>query len=131
MHTLEDFDEFQACVRHWIGALGLYDWVVDIRFDPLDDETTVKARCLTNWTQHSAAIVLNSSWRTGSKSSTVAVESMERVALHEVLHLAICELVNLSAQQRDAYCDPVDAAEHALLRRLMRALPPAMAPAQP
>lgn len=129
-NTWGQFTLFQPAVRYWLGALGLLDWNVSIEFAPLGrDDRSVQARCTTNWTQHSARIVFNTDF-TPEVDGFGGEHDMERLALHEVMHIVLCDLVNVVAQERDAYTDKSDAAEHAALRRLMRVInPPATMPA--
>ncbi len=123
MVDYSEFGQFESACYAWIRRFGLTDWNVEVRFAPLGDcDENVRARCLTNWVQRSAAIVFNSGWR--ARGDQVAGETLDALALHEVSHLLLSTLVNLCAEQRDAYCNPVDSEEHAVIRKLQRALLP-------
>lgn len=129
-----DFEQFKVAAEYWIERLGLTDWAIDVVFEPLgDDDGDIRARCRTNWTQRSARLILNSAYQPPRGQNLVISDwNPERTALHEVLHLLLCDLINVVADQRDAYCNTADGAEHAVLRRLMRILPPPpVEPAQP
>ena len=115
-------DELRSWVEYWIRYLGLSDWAISVTEEslPARDETVV-SRAFMNWTQRAAKITLNSAYRQSSEN-TGPMDSVERVALHEVLHILLCDLVNTCADQRDAYCNVADSAEHAVIRRLMTVL---------
>lgn len=116
------FEVFEPACRAWIDRLGLHDWAVTIertwRLTQADEQT--RARTYMNWTQRAARVVWNENYR--QPTDYVIAQTAEQYALHEVLHIATNTLVQVAVERRDVDAPEVDAEEHALIRRLMRAL---------
>lgn len=116
------YEEFHSATLKWIDAFGLTDWLIDVEFSDLGPESqNTAARTYTNWTQRNARIVLNSTFQIPGHR-TCHERNADALALHEVLHVVLTVLGNTAAAAGDYTADRVDSEEHAVIRRVMRAM---------
>lgn len=110
--TPAEFAYFERRCRHWIGVLGLKDWIIDARLGPLDCPVAVELM----QDSHSATIHLNERQQHPPRKLY-----LDRVALHECLHIVLCDLVTL-AKARTVIANDIEWVQHAIIRRLENAL---------
>lgn len=101
------FDGFVLSVEHWIGALGLKDWYVDIKHDR--EGTDYEALVEYDKNTRHATFTFYSAGQTSSYS-------IERLALHEVLHLLFADTIPEDCG------DDVAREEHRVIERLLHVL---------
>lgn len=116
-----EFDVFKRGVETWVARLGLLEWDVLVEEEPLDGAET-RSTTYMNWTQKTARVVWNSTYRRSPKAA--ANQGPKEVACHEVLHIALNSLLNVAVSRGSYFADEVDAEEHALIRRLMNVMGP-------
>ena len=114
--TDDDFAAFEAKVRELIHLFGMYEWHLMIAHEQIGDRVCAQ-------TQYNVVA------KTASIRLTKQVEGdfgllwePERLAMHEVLHLVLCEYCETTAKMGSSTHDLVIAQEHGVLNRLMRAL---------
>lgn len=111
--TAAHFEVFRRECLRWHSMLGLTDWQVTFTHKPVKDRL---ARCVYYFRSRRANVILSTRW----DGEPVTAESLSRIALHEVLHLALADLVAFAnaavAESR------VDEAEHAAIQRLCAAM---------
>ena len=103
----DSFDGFVLAVEHWVNKLGLKDWYVDIKHDQggTDYEALVE---YDKETRHATFTFYSA----GQSSSY----SIERLALHEVLHLLFADTIPEDCG------DDVAREEHRVIERLLHVL---------
>ena len=101
------YDQFYFAVNNWIDRLGLKDWYVDIKHDQegTDYEALVE---YDKETRHATFTFYSA----GQSSSY----SIERLALHEVLHLLFADTIPEDCG------DDVAREEHRVIERLLHVL---------
>lgn len=112
------FEVFQEHFWHWRALFALRDWSIECCEGTLPQ--SVQARTYMNWTQRAARCVWNVAHHPPDDAVITAMP--EDVALHEMLHIVLNALVSLAVASESADAFPVDAEEHAVIRRLMHAL---------
>lgn len=116
----DEFERFKKACLVYIDQFGLSDWRVTVHCEPLRLKLkTTRAQAQMNWTQRAARIVWNSTHV--RPREYVCDETVESVAMHEVLHVVLNPFVNIAAKSGDANDVAVDAEEHAVIRRVIRA----------
>lgn len=109
--TKRDFETFRAACLEWRKMLGLTEWTLYFAHDKLEG---VYAQTCWNVESGIATITLSSTW---DKYRPVNSEELGSVALHEVLHVLLAPFCD-EAESRYATQKRLDAAEHAIIRRL-------------
>lgn len=109
--TARDFAYFGSRCQHWIAALGLTNWHVAFRHEPDD---SVLGAVHMNRSSRQATIVLAAQWPDRDK---VTDRELDRVALHEVLHILLAPLEE-QVIERTYTRTSWDSAEHDIVRRL-------------
>ena len=103
---LAPHDVFENEVRTWVDRLGLKDWYVDFKLDGTATDTEAQVEHDRN-SRHATF-----TYFTASKKSY----SPERLALHEVLHLLMADVI-------PADCSgDVAREEHRMIERLLHVL---------
>lgn len=114
--TDEDFEKFKARVEDLINVFGLHEWHLTITHDQIGDRVTAQTQY--NSVAHTASIRL-----TKHTEGDFGLEwDVERIAMHEVLHLLLSDYCETVAKLGSAAHELVVAQEHAVLHRLMRVL---------
>lgn len=109
-----DFARFERACWKWIGALGLRDWRIDVVQERLSIGTR-QAEVSINRADRNARLA----WNTHLGGERLALLSPDELALHEVLHIALCDTVELAADAGWCMRADVQQAEHALIARLV------------
>lgn len=109
--TKRDFAKFQEYCNEYIATLGLNEWSVHYDHSSLDDDY---ARTYFKVSSGVSTIILNTYWDDLRPKTN---SELERLALHEVLHLLTAPLMG-AAERRFTTTHEIDAAEHLLIRRL-------------
>lgn len=113
--TAEHFGWFKDAVNRWQKELGLTDWNIQLRHEALE---SALATTYANNAGAVATIALNTSW---NELDIPTKERIERVALHEVIHVLLSDLSYL-AECRYTSKEEIDVAEHKTVRRLEQVL---------
>ncbi len=108
-----DVAYFESRVLHWLERLSLGDWSVEVY---KDDTGTDMARCEMWHNTHGAHIKLNVRFEYKLERAW-----LDKLALHEVCHILLCDLKRLFTEH-DVADWQKETAEHAIIRRLERAL---------
>lgn len=106
--TGRQFAYFEARCGHWADLLGLKDWIIDAQLSDIDTPAAVELM----QDSHSATIHLNRKQAHSPKDAY-----LNRVALHECLHIMLCDLVTL-ARSRTVLENEIEWVQHAIIRRL-------------
>lgn len=112
--TPKEIAYFCQRARYWIKFLGLADWRVDVYAEKLDD---MSACAEMWWDSHAAHIKIN----TELGRYTPSRKWLNKTALHEVLHILLCDSSEL-CKTRFCSKEQVSKVEHMLIRRLETAL---------
>ena len=113
----EEFDRFAAKVEELIEKLGLHDWHVTVSHEQIGDRVAAQTQC--NHVAKHASIRL-----TKQSEGDFGIEwNPERLATHEVLHLLLWDFCETACKLGDVSHPLLVAQEHAVLHRLMRAMP--------
>lgn len=117
----QNFQRFRHTVEKAVQALGLTDWNIEVRQQllSLSDHETI-ARTGMNWTARTARILWNINHIFDADS--LEERTPEHYAWHEVMHIALNAFMYTAYLSKDIDSDNVIAEEHALIRRLMKAL---------
>lgn len=109
-------DAFIAYVHEWQGKLGLGDWRITV-----SDQSAAReaAYVRADYEARLAAMRLG----TDLGSTVVTAEAMEALAVHELLHVLLKELVVL-CQDPKTQEDVINSAEHRVINTLQRLLVP-------
>jgi hypothetical protein len=108
------FEAFRAECEYWLNALGLKDYRVYYEFAEVPNGL---AGCQRDVEGRVCTITLNPFQENCSKAQV----DVRRSAKHEVIHLLLAELAHLNGK-RLVTEGQWDAAEHAVVRRLEKAL---------
>ena len=109
-----DFRVFKESVEELIALFGLVEWNLMIVHEQIGGN--VVAQTQYNSVSKNASIRL-----TEQCEADFGIEDdLERLALHEVLHLLVADFCEASAKLGDTHHDLVVGAEHQLIARLMR-----------
>ena len=114
--TAEDFETFKQAVEAWMTKLNITGWRCEVRHEQVGDNMSATV----SYNQRAKIALFR-------LSETVefdfgSVNEPERLALHEVLHLLIADVVTEAAKLGDDMCDAVVSREHEVIHRLMGAL---------
>jgi len=109
--TKKDFYLFKRCCVEWVCKLGIKEWSIHYSQEDLPNEYAI-----TRWDLSGgvATIVLGVYWDDLRPKTN---ETINRLALHEVLHLLVAPLTN-QAFERFTTEETMNAVEHQLIRRL-------------
>lgn len=112
--TAKEIAYFCQRVRYWIKFLWLSDWRVDVYAEKLEG---MSAGVELWWDSHAAHVKIN----TKLGRYTPSKSWLNKVALHEVLHILLCDFSEL-CKTRFVSKEQVSKIEHMLIRRLETAL---------
>lgn len=113
-YTPADFERFTAKVQSLVSDMGLTDWNLQITHEQIGDR--VAARTCYDTVSKTASIRLT----INIEGDFGLVTNVERLAIHEVLHLLLADWGETVAKMQNANHDLAVAQEHALINRLMR-----------
>lgn len=111
----EDAKQFDGYIRHWQQRLNLSDWRIERGIKPAKGamasvEFNEGARLAT--------------YRLGDfGAEAITAQSLERTCVHELLHVFLHDLI-VTAQDRGATPEQLEAAEHRVVNVLERLLAP-------
>ena len=110
--TKKDLELFKTYVEKYMALLGLTEWSTHFIHEYLDNDSYAQ----TYW-RHSTGLCtfqFSTSW---DNLRPKTESEIERLALHEVLHVLIAPL---TAEAESRYTDQnsIDTAEHLIVRRL-------------
>lgn len=111
--TANDFRKFKQRVNYWINKLAITGWMIEIEHEQIGDG--INAQCAYNIGSKSALFRLTKNTE-GDYNLIIGIDTL---ALHEVLHLALADLVFVSTKGDD---DIITSSEHDLINRLVVAL---------
>lgn len=109
--TKADFEYFKERCQHWIQYLSMADWSVHYSHKELENNYAE-----TYWQTSSgvATVALSTYW---DDLRPKTQPEIDRLALHEVLHLVMAPLVS-EATYRYATEEAIRATEHRIIRQL-------------
>lgn len=113
--TDEHAKKFEQYLRRWQGRLNLGDWRINL--SPTRTKTAMAVVYKMDFEQRQASIRLGTDF--GADAPTD--EMLEATALHELLHVAFCELLELS-KETTLQGDALRSAEHRLINTFERLL---------
>lgn len=114
---------FRKAVDEWIDNFGLKEWHLEVQgveYPPENDgESVVEsfAFCSIHVPLRSAIISANAEWLMHANT-----EVIKQVAFHEVCHLLLADLADLTSARSNQATRRLEATEHAIIRRLENAL---------
>jgi hypothetical protein len=91
--TEDNFKKFVALCKFWKNHFGLFDFHIHYYHEKFDDAADL-ARTLANSEDRTAAVAINNRWLI-----PVTDEEIQRVALHEMMHVLLADLSE-AAEQR-------------------------------
>lgn len=115
--TNEDFLAFEKYVHRWVCRLGLTEWNLTVMHDQIGG--AVNAQTQYNTVSKGACIRLTKV----SEGDYNMITDPNLLALHEVLHLLLADFCETTAKLGSPVHDLVVGQEHAVIQRLMNALP--------
>jgi hypothetical protein len=113
-HTVSDAHakEYWRYLRIWQQKLGLTDW--RITQGPDDKNASfMAAMSKWDWVQRQVMATLGRKW----KSSPVTPHTLEQTAVHELLHVALYELIE-TARKPGVSDEDLASIEHAVINKL-------------
>ena len=116
IYTEDDFIRFDSHIRRWIEKLGLTEWNFDVQHEQIGENA--QARCSYNNVSKNCIFKLTKVL----EYSFGVIEDLNKLALHEVLHLAMADYTWLASQTKDEYSDASISHEHELINRLARVI---------
>lgn len=115
-YTKEQFDEYVSAVKHWLNQLNITGWTIDFKQRHIGE--SIAGNTTYNTVSRNACFQL-AEFQTGDYCLH---DDMNALALHEVLHLLVADLVWTVKELKDDMHDLVIAKEHELINRLIPAL---------
>lgn len=109
-----DFETFKTACEHWRQWFGLLDWRLVFQRKPAEGDDGRMATVYLNGTARVAMLVL---WEGLERSIP-----LERIALHEMLHVLVNDCIEIAGKRATALHDDVFLEEHRLIERLMSVL---------
>lgn len=113
--TKKDYALFKGYCDVWLKKLGLNRWAVYYYHEEIEE---AYAQTVWNINGMCASIRLSTHWDEGRELNN---KTLEQLALHEVLHVLLAELIN-HAEDRYTKDGDIQAAEHAIIRQLENTL---------
>lgn len=114
--TPEDFEKFKVKVQSLLDTFGMHEWNVTIAQEQIGDRVNAQATYNNNTKNASIRLTINAEGDFGM------VWDVEKLAVHEVLHLLLADWCETAARLQSATHDLVVGQEHAVLNRLMRVI---------
>lgn len=111
LQVAADFEPFKKRVKHWVAHYGLTDWRITFENGGKNDDKFASVR-YDHLTRHA-----HFDFHWGGRTTL----SLNICALHEVLHLHVADLVEITAKRGYAYHDDVIREEHRWIEREIRA----------
>ena len=117
--TAQEYKAFILGVKHWMDAFGLTEWTPDFEHEHLDGGTLAQVQfdCQGKGCRFTYAKSVN----TDAIQAKAVINSPERLAIHEVLHLLLADLT-YTASLRSIDEAVLIGREHEVINRLMRIL---------
>ena len=119
IRTAADFEAFKASALDWQRRLGLTDWTLHFRFDETTTESDRFANIQLHRTCRQAALTFYANLHPDG-----CLVPVPRQALHEVLHVLLCDVLAVTAARASDDHAEVVLAEHSAIERLLNALAP-------
>ena len=107
---------FEASCRKWQAMLGLTDWTLHFKMEKGDGTKHANVQ----YTCDSRQVIVTSFIERGEADGTRATP--ERIALHEMLHIALADYCTAAARFASDTHDDVIREEHKVIERLLNAL---------
>lgn len=116
-YNTEDFLKYENWVRHWMNRLGLESsWYIECVQKQLGE--AMSAMVSYNTSNRNATFTLSINVAEGIGTDP----TIQELALHEVLHVLLADLVNTLVETKSEESLSAIAREHELLCRLERVL---------
>lgn len=113
-----DFAEYERLVRVWLQRFGLTDWQVMFDLEPVESGQDMRSASVRMAVEIRKAMFILRYGGGGKRQS-----SIERLAVHEVIHLAVADLLDVAGRRGEEHPDAVRE-EHKLIERLIPVLLP-------
>ena len=115
-YSPKDFKEYCKRVDHWIKQFNITGWVYSFEHTQLE---TACAQVCYNMVARNAVFMLT----TSQDNSMETYEDMNYLALHEVIHLLLANLLFVTASTSSDNNNPiVQASEHEVIHQLCQFL---------
>jgi len=112
--------QFWKCIDKWQKVLGLSDWdITKVTEASCDDDDSTLADVASFPDYKSACLTLYENWA----DTPTDLNHLQGTAIHELLHIALSELMEL-AETREVTKKQLRDAEHKVIRALVRAFLP-------
>jgi len=112
--TPSDFKHFAAKVQWLVSKMGLTEWHLSITHEQIGSGVAAQTQYNTISKNASIRLTIHSDGDYGF------IDEVEKLAIHEVLHLVLADWGETIAKMQNANHDLAVAQEHAVLNRLMR-----------
>jgi len=112
--TEEDFKIFVNYIRHFTEKLNLTDWNIEFEHSQIGDG--VSATCWYDTQSRSCLFKLTRSTEGDYNLNT----NVAKIALHEVLHLLLGNLLHIAAVTQDDTKGLTLSEEHAVINKLLK-----------
>lgn len=114
-YTKKDFKDFEMYIHDWINKFGITEWDYEVMHNQLDGSA--------------ARTTYNNKAKIACFQLTVNIEydfchqsDLNKLALHEVIHLLLADFGYVLAETKDQWADLVIAHEHAVVMRLLKVI---------
>lgn len=114
--TEADFNTFKLEVENLLNVFGITDYTVEYEHSQIGDCTT--ARCCYDTRSKAALFQLTVS----TEGDYGLLKNVREIAIHEVLHLFLSDLLNTVATTGDMNAPLSRSEEHAVINRLVKIL---------
>ena len=115
-YTKEEFDRYVSAVKSWLYKFGISGWNIDFKQRNIGD--LISANTTYNTVSRNVCFQL-AEVQTGEYCLH---DDMNLLALHEVLHLLLADVIWTTKETQDDAHDLVIAKEHEVINRLMGVL---------
>jgi len=111
-YTKKDFKLFKSRCKHWIKHFGISEYEIDFKHHDID----TAARCTYDVRAKLACFQL----ALECNGDFCLQTDMDKLALHEVIHLLLAELGYAIHTTKDYMSDLAISAEHSVVQRILK-----------
>jgi hypothetical protein len=113
-YTAKNFNQFKISVKYWLNEFGITEWEIDYKHHQIDSAAQL--------TYNNKSKLACFSLTKKGKADFCFQDDLNRLALHEVIHLLLADFGYAIKESGDFDSDLAIAQEHAVVMRLMKAL---------
>ena len=107
-YTIAQFNAFKKHCEYYLALFGITEWDIDYKQHKMDDAARVTYNC--------SARLACFQLTTKGTGDFCLQEDMQKLALHEVLHLLLADIVKSQESLEE------NAIEHTVIQRLIKAI---------